>query len=102
MEPEDYPTAPDLAIEIDASPPKVDRSSVYAELKAEEIWRFDGAEVKIEQLQPDGTYAEVPTSRFLPVSGEDVCRWLLDDDATVESVWRRRLRQWAEGLRPRA
>ncbi len=102
MEPEDYPTAPDLAIEIDASRPKVDRPSVYAELRAEELWRFDGARVVIEQLQPDGTYAEVPTSRFLLVSGEDVCRWLLDDDATVESVWRRRLRQWAEGLRPRA
>ena len=100
MEREDYPTAPDLAIEIDASRPRVDRSSVYAELRAEEVWRFDGAEVKIEQLQPDGTYAEVPTSRFLLVVGEDICRWLLDDDATVESVWRRRLRQWAEGLRP--
>jgi Uma2 family endonuclease len=102
MEPEDDPAAPDLAIEIDASPPKIDRSSVYAELKAEEVWRFDGARVVIEQLQLDGTYAEVPTSRFLPVSGEDVGRWLLDDDATVESVWRRRLRQWAEGLGPRA
>ena len=102
MEPEDYPTAPDLAIEIDASRPKVDRPSIYAELRAEELWRFDGAEVIIEQLQPDGTYAEVPTSRFLHVSGEDVGRWLLDDDATVESVWKRRLRQWAEGLRPPA
>lgn len=102
MEREGYPTASDLAIEIDASRPKLDRSSIYAGLRAEELWRFDGTRVVIEQLQPDGTYAEVPTSRFLLVSGEDVGRWLLDDDATVESVWRRRLRQWAEGLRPRA
>jgi Uma2 family endonuclease len=102
MEGEDYPSAPDLAIEIDASRPRVDHPSIYAELRAEEVWRFDGAEVRIEQLQPDGTYAGVPTSRFLLVSGEDISRWLLDDDATVESVWKRRLRQWAEGLRPQA
>ena len=86
MEPEDYPTAPNLAIEMDASPPEVDRSSVYAELMHEEVWRFDGAEVKIEQLQTDGTYAEVPTSQYLPVSGVEICLWLLDDDATVELV----------------
>ena len=69
-------------------PPRWTGPSIYAELRAEEVWRFDGAAVAIEQLQPDGTYAEVPTSRFLPVSGEDICRWLLDDDATVESVWK--------------
>jgi Uma2 family endonuclease len=97
----DFPTAPDLAIEIDESRPKVDRPAVYAELRAAEVWRFDGARVKIEQLQPDGTYAEVPTSRFLHVSGEEVCRWLLDSDATVQLVWKRRLRQWARRLRRR-
>jgi Uma2 family endonuclease len=102
MEGDDYPTAPDLAIEIDAPRPKVDCPAIYAELRAEEVWRFDGAEVRIEQLQPDGTYAGVPISRFLHVRAEDICRWLLDDDATHELVWKRRLRQWAEGLRPQA
>jgi Uma2 family endonuclease len=102
MDPADFPTAPDLAIEIDASRPKVDRPSVYAELRALEVWRFDGVQVKIEQLQPVTTNVNIPISRFLPVSGEDICRWLLDDDATLGLVWKRRLRQRARRLRRRA
>ena len=40
MDPADFPTAPDLAIEIDASSPKLDRPSIYAALGAAEVWRF--------------------------------------------------------------
>ena len=39
----DYPN-PDLAIEIDISPPEVDREGIYKSLKVAEIWRFDGEE----------------------------------------------------------
>jgi Uma2 family endonuclease len=101
MDPADYPSAPDLAIEIDASRPKVDRPAVYAALRAAEVWRFDGAEVTIEQLQLDGSYARAQTSRFLPVRAEEILRWILDDDATLTLVWERRLRQWARRLRRR-
>lgn len=101
MEPADYPSAPDLAIEIDASRPRVDRPSIYAALRAAEVWRFDGTEVKSEQLQPDGTYAPVQSSRFLPVRAEEILRWLVDDEATLGLVWERRLRQWAQRLRRR-
>ncbi len=102
MDPADYPSAPDLAIEIDASRPKVDRPAVYAALRAAEVWRFDGAEVTIEQLQPDGSYAPAQTSRFLPVRAEEILRWLFDEDASLELPWERRLRQWARRLRRRA
>jgi Uma2 family endonuclease len=101
MDPADYPSSPDLAIEIDASRPKVDRPAVYAALKAAEVWRFDGAQVTIEQLQPDGSYSPAQTSRFLPVRAEEILRWLLDDDATLTLVWERRVRQWARRLRRR-
>jgi Uma2 family endonuclease len=101
MEPTDYPSAPDLAIEIDASRPKVDRPAVYSALRAEEVWRFDGAEVMIEQRQPDGSYAPAQGSRFLPVRAEEILRWLLDDDATLTLAWERRLRQWARRLKRR-
>src|SRR4051794_38692065 len=37
----DYPN-PDLAIEVDITPPKVDRPGIYAALKVAELWRFDG------------------------------------------------------------
>jgi Uma2 family endonuclease len=101
MDPADYPSAPDLAIEIDESRPRVDRPAVHAALRAAEVWRFDGAEVTIEQLQPDGSYAPAQTSRFLPVRAEEILRWLLDEDATLGLVWERRLRQWARRLRRR-
>jgi Uma2 family endonuclease len=102
MDPADYPSAPDLAIEIDESRPKVDRPAVYAALRAAEVWRFDGAKVTIEQLQPDGSYAPAQTSRFLPVRAEEILRWLVDEDATLGLPWQRRLRQWARRLRRRA
>ena len=54
----DYPN-PDLAIEIDISPPEVDREDIYKSLQVAEIWRFDGEEVTIEQLREDGTYVTV-------------------------------------------
>ena len=37
---DDYPN-PDLAVEIDISPPKIDRSGIYAALKVSELWRRD-------------------------------------------------------------
>ncbi len=101
MDSADYPSAPDLAIEIDSSRPRVDRPSIYAALKAFEIWRFDGVAVRIEQFQPDGTYLAVKRSRFLPVTAEQIRRWILDDEAADGHAWERRLRQWARRLRRR-
>src|SRR5262249_27453336 len=68
----DYPS-PDLAIEIDLSPPQTDRSATYAELGVSEIWRFvKGQKVVIEQLQPDGSYLPAESSRFLPLRAADI------------------------------
>ena len=44
----DYPN-PDLAIEVDISPPAVDRAGIYAALGVTEVWRFDGQDVVIER-----------------------------------------------------
>jgi Uma2 family endonuclease len=96
-DPADYPS-PDLAVEIDISPPKVDRSSIYAALRVLEVWRFTGQTVVIEQLQADGSYAAVANSRFLPVSAAEITRWLLAEDASLPIAWGRRLNAWAAGL----
>ena len=37
----EYPN-PDLAIEVDISPSKIDRPGIYAALRVAEVWRFDG------------------------------------------------------------
>jgi Uma2 family endonuclease len=87
----DYPN-PDLAIEVDISPPQVDRAGIYAALRVAEVWRFADNLLVIERLTPHGTYASVETSGFLPVTAEEVRRWVVDEDSSDESAWARRLR----------
>jgi len=98
MDPADYPR-PDLAIEIDMSPPQVDRSSIYRDLGVAEVWRLvKGQELIIEQLQADGSFAPVEVSRFLRVRPEDILRWLNEGANEAQPSWNRRLTQWAMGL----
>jgi Uma2 family endonuclease len=95
---------PDLAIEVDISPPQIDRPGIYAALRIAEVWRFDGEreQVIIERLGDDGTYRPVDESAFLPLHAEEIRRWVVDEDSHDESAWARRLRAWARAeLAPR-
>ena len=91
----DYPN-PDLGIEVDMSPPKIDRPGIYAALQVAEVWRFDGGRqvLVIERLEDDGTYRAVDRSSFLPVTAAEIRRWVVDEDSADESAWARRLRVW--------
>jgi Uma2 family endonuclease len=93
-DPADYP-APDLASEVDLSPPKLDRSAIYAALRIPEIWRFDGISLVIERLNHAGEYDRVERSSFLPVRDFEIRRWLLGEDAIDRSSWEERLAEWA-------
>jgi Uma2 family endonuclease len=96
-----YPN-PDLAIDVDISRSKIDRPGIYAALNVSEVWRILDRKVAIEQLQPDGTYAPADRSRFLPVSPDEVTRWLLLEDARGGVTWKQRLRAGArDELAPR-
>ena len=99
----DYPN-PDLGIEVDMSPPKIDRPAIYAALKVAEIWRFDGEhqQLFIERLEDDGTYRTVDRSSFLSLYAAEIRRWVVEEDSHDESVWARRLRAWVRAeLAPR-
>ncbi len=89
----DYPN-PDMAIEINLSQSQIDRPSIYAALYVREIWCFDGASLRINHLQEDGTYAPAASSRYLPVRAEEVVRWVAQEDTNDESAWEHRLREW--------
>jgi hypothetical protein len=95
----DYPN-PDLAIEVDISPPKVDRPGIYAALQVTEIWRFGESGVIIERLTDQGTYAEVDSSGFLPIRKDEIARWVFQEDSSDLSAWRRRLREWVRAELP--
>ena len=92
----DYPN-PDLGIEVDISPSKIDRPGIYAALQVAEIWRLDGdsEQVIIERLGADGSYTSVEGDAFLPIRAEEVRRWVVEEDSSDESAWARRLRAWA-------
>lgn len=57
---------PDLAVEIDLSPPEVEKASVYARLGVPEIWRWRDGRLAVFARQPDDTYAERQQSIALP------------------------------------
>jgi len=89
----DYPN-PDLAIEVDLSPSKIDRPGIYAALQIPELWRLRGKVVSIEKLVSPGAYVAVEKSQFLPLRPEDVARWIIGDDSRDQVTWKHRLREW--------
>lgn len=94
----DYPN-PDLAIEVDLSPPKADLQSIYVALQVRELWIFDGERLTIRLLGDDGRYQTVERSGFLSVRSVQVARWLLEEDRTDYDAWTRRIRAWAKRMR---
>jgi hypothetical protein len=97
-----YPI-PDLALEIDISPPLIDRPGIYSKLQVPEVWRFGDDAVSIEQLDGSGNYVAADTSRFLYVRAEEVIRWLREANSMTRPAWKRAIREWASAeLRPRA
>jgi Uma2 family endonuclease len=89
----DYPD-PDLAVEVDISPPKLDRPGIYAALRVPEVWRFSGEGVTIERLTAQGTYEASETSGWLGIRADEVARWVFQEDTSDVSAWRQRLRAW--------
>jgi Uma2 family endonuclease len=92
-----YPN-PDLAVEVDISPPQADRAAIYAALQVPELWTFDGERVAIAQLS-GGQYVDTDQSRWIPVTAADATRWLTSEDSSDPDEWEERLRAWAELLR---
>jgi Uma2 family endonuclease len=90
-----YPN-PDLAIEVDISPPKADRQAIYAAMGVVEVWIFDGQDLTIRRLDENGRYQAVERSGFLRVRADQVPRWLTNEDLTDYGAWTQRVRQWAE------
>ncbi len=89
----DYPN-PDLAIEVDLSPSKIDRPGIYAALQISELWRLRDKVVSIEHLVSPGAYVAAERSQFLPVRPEDVTRWVFGEYARDPITWKQRMREW--------
>jgi hypothetical protein len=90
---------PDLAIEIDISPPELDRPGIYAAMRVAELWRFDGEKVVIERLGRDGRYRRVAATRLLSIRAADLTHWLLPEGTSKRARWARRFATWLEATR---
>jgi len=93
---DDYPD-PDLVVEVDISPPQVDREGIYATLKVPEVWLFDGQVLTIWRLRPDGRYAQSESSELLGIRADQAARWLIQEDRRDRKAWTTRLATWVRG-----
>jgi hypothetical protein len=89
----DPPT--DIAVEVEISTSVLNRLGIYAALRVSEVWRSDGHKVLVEQLQDDGTYAQVsqsPSFPRLPLAA--LGRFLEASKTMDETSWIRSFRAW--------
>ena len=91
---------PDLVVEIEVSRSALDRMSIYAALGVPEVWRFDGAVLHIELLQPDRVYQSATNSLSFPNLAVAELTRFLEPSQTVDylSVIRQ-VRAWAQQQR---
>jgi Uma2 family endonuclease len=88
---------PDLAFEIEVSRSADKARMVYGRLGVPEVWRFDAEAWTLGFWQrcEDGTYAEAPRSRFLPmIDAADILAQLRLSDELGSSAWYRQLMDW--------
>jgi Uma2 family endonuclease len=92
---------PDLFIEVEVSRSVLDRLAIIAALGVPEVWRFDGTDLQVDLLQPDGQYRWQPDSPSFP--GIDLTRvpGFLQMARTADHVSvLRSFRSWVRGQVP--
>jgi Uma2 family endonuclease len=67
---------PDLALEIDVTHHPIDREAIYAALGIGELWRYRGSRVEFLRLSGKKQYEKISASRVLPISAEEVNRFV--------------------------
>ena len=68
---------PDLAVEVDVTHHPIDRLKIYAGLKVNEIWLYDGKGVEFLKLGRGGRYRPIARSEALPrLTPADIERYL--------------------------
>ena len=68
---------PDLALEIDISPPEVARQPIYAAMGVPEVWRFNGRGVEFLERNESGRYTAIEHSRSFPALSSALINELL-------------------------
>ncbi len=90
---------PDLAVEVDITRRSIAKEPIYAALRIPELWRFDGKQLHVLALDPDGNYKAQPASAafpFLPMEEFQhfITRFRTENDTAVI----RAFQQWVRTL----
>ncbi len=86
---------PDLALEIEISRSALNRMGIYASLGVPEVWRFDGAALRVELLQADRTYrADVRSPAFPAIPVSDLVPFLQPSPSVDSLSAMRAFRAW--------
>jgi len=89
----------DLVIEVDITSSSLDRMGIYAELRVPELWRYDGQNVVMYQLQADRRYQACETSLSFPsLRPADVERFIERGRTTAKRQWGREIRAWVRDV----
>jgi Uma2 family endonuclease len=89
---------PDLVIEIDITSHSLNKLSIFAALGVPEVWRYDGARLRLLKLDA-GEYVEVEESAALSGVTAEALTGLIEARRQMKrTAWLRRLRQWAQTL----
>ncbi len=85
---------PDLVIEIDITSPSFSKLPIYAQIGVPEVWRYDGARMKILVLERSD-YVETTESLVLPpVTGNALTDFVEKSKATRRTLWLEGVREW--------
>jgi Uma2 family endonuclease len=91
---------PDLAVEVDISPPDIAKQPIYAALGVPEIWRYDGRRLIPLRRTADG-YAEMEKSMAFPDLPMDRLNEFLSIGlASGQSAAVRAMREWLLSSKP--
>ncbi len=86
---------PDIAVEVEISTSALNRLGIYSALRVKELWRSDGHQIIVAELQDDGTYATVPRSPSFPwLPLAELSRFLEASATMGETQWIRSFRAW--------
>jgi Uma2 family endonuclease len=102
----DHDPPPDLAIEVEVTRSALDRMAIYAALRVQEVWRYDGTEVTFHALQQgSNVYAEMAASLSFPqLTPKDLKGFLELRKQDHENAILRQFRDWVTqhitGTRP--
>jgi Uma2 family endonuclease len=90
---------PDLALEVENTHHPMDRPSIYAALKVNEIWRHDGKRLEFLKRGTDGEYHPIPASEAFPFfTPQDISRHLAMVETIGEFEMIRAFHEWLISL----